>query len=181
MDPTRLSRELRTAQSDDLRRRRWIVGLSLAVVAVGGIVGAYQTGIVRHLPDPPGPFDADRVDASDYAYKRMSTPDGLLMTTTFAVTASLAGAGGADRAARQPFLPLATAAKTIYDAVTALRLAREEWQDNRAFCAYCQLATVTSLVAAALALPEAARAAKVLIGLDRQGVRPAASRPGRGR
>ena len=164
MDPTRLSRELRLARSDDLRRRRWVVGLSLAGIAIGGIVGAYQTGMIRHLPDPPaGPFDADRVDASDYAYKRMSTPDGLLMTTTFAVTASLAGAGGADRAERQPFLPIATAAKALYDAVTALRLAREEWQDNRAFCAYCQVATVTSLIATALALPEARRALGVLM------------------
>ena len=164
-NPTRLSRELRTARNGDLARRRWIVGLSLFGAAIGGVVGAYQTGLVRRLPDPPvGPFDSERVDASDYAYNRFDTPDGLLMTATFGVTAALAGAGGANRAEERPLLPVATAAKTLYDAATALNLAREEWDENRAFCAYCQAATVTTLLAAALALPEAARAIRGLGG-----------------
>ena len=166
--PTQLSRELRLAQGADLRRRRWIVGLSLFGAAVGGVVGAYQTGLVRRLPDPPaGPFDSSRVDASDYAYKRLETPDGLLMTVTYGVTAALAGAGGANRAQERPLLPIAAAAKAIYDAATALKLAREEWEENRAFCAYCQAATVTSLIAAGLALPEARRAARHLLGAAR--------------
>lgn len=169
MDPHTLSRQLRMRHDGDLVRRRWIVGLSLFGVAVGGGVGAYQTGILRHLPDPPaGPFDADRVDASGYAYKRMQTPDGLLMTVTFAVTAALAGAGGVRRARLTPLLPLSMAAKTIYDTVTALRLAREEWGENRAFCAYCQAATITTLAAAALAMPEALRAARTLLRRGRR-------------
>lgn len=162
-NPTRLSRELREAQSGDLARRRWIVGLSLFGAAIGGVVGAYQTGALRRLPDPPaGPFDSERVDASDYAYKRFDTPDGLLMTVTYGITAALAGAGGATRAEDRPLLPIATAAKRFYDAATALQLAREEWRENRAFCAYCQAATVTTLVSAALALPEANRALRSL-------------------
>ena len=105
MNPTRLSRELRTGRSPDLSRRRWIVGLSLFGAAMGGVVSAYQMGMVRRLPDPPvGPFDASKVDASDYAYKRMDVPDGLLMLTTYAATATLAGAGGERRAEEQPYL-----------------------------------------------------------------------------
>ena len=97
--PSELSRYLRTASDPTLRRRRWIVGLSLLGAGVGQVVGAYQTGILRHLPDPPvGPFDSDRVDASDHAYRRASSPDGLMMVLTYAVTAWLAGAGGQDRA-----------------------------------------------------------------------------------
>ena len=165
MDPTRLSRELRTGRSPDLARRRWIVGLSLFGAAVGGLVGAYQMGMVRRLPDPPvGPFDSERVDASDYAYRRMDTPDGLLMLGTYAVTAALAGAGGERRAEEAPHLPLLMAGKAAYDVATAAKLAREEWGDNRALCAYCQAATAASLAAAALALPEAARAARHLAG-----------------
>lgn len=162
--PSVLSHELRLASSGDLRRRRSIIALSLAGAAIGAIVGAYQTGLIRHLPDPPmGPFDSDRVDASDYAYKRLGVPDGLLMTITYAVTAALAGAGGAGRAENTPMLPVALAAKTLYDAVTTIKLAREEWADNRALCAYCQLATVASFVSAALALPEASRALRTLL------------------
>ncbi len=162
--PSRLSRELRLGRGRDLARRRGIIGLSLFGAAIGGIVGAYQTGLIRRLPDPPvGPFDSERADASDYAYSRMQTPDGLLMACTFAVTAALAGAGGADRARTHPALPVALAAKTLYDLGTALKLAREEWNENRALCAYCQAVTLTSAAAAALSLPEAARGLRRLV------------------
>jgi uncharacterized membrane protein len=162
MDPTELSRELRTDSTPDMTRRRWIIGLSILNSAVGALVGAYQTGIFKHLPDPPGPFDADRVDASDYAYKRIDTPDGLLMMTTFGVTAILAGMGGTNRAEDKPWVPVALAAKSVYDVATAAKLAQEEWQTNRALCAYCQVASALTVVVAALAMPEAARAVKRL-------------------
>lgn len=164
MDPRQLSHELRLGESDDLTRRRWIVGLSVLGSALGGVVGMYQTGIIRRLPDPPlDVFDSNKVDASDYAYSRLGTPDGLLMIGTYAVTAALAGAGGKDRARDQPWLPVATAAKALYDAYVTLKLAREEWAENKALCAYCQVATVASLASAALALPEAAKAVDTLI------------------
>ena len=156
MDPTRLSRELRLGRSPHLSRRRWIVGLSLFGAVMGGVVSAYQMGLVRRLPDPPiGPFDSSRVDASDYAYKRLDTPDGLLMILTYAATAALAGAGGMDRARERPYLPLLLAAKALYDVQTTARLAREEWNENHALCAYCQAATAATAVAAVLTLPEA--------------------------
>lgn len=93
--PRELSRDLRLATDPDLRRRRWLVGISLAGVAIGQIVTLYQTGILRRLPDPPvGPFNSERVNASDYAYKRLQVPDAVLMIGTYAVTAGLAAAGG---------------------------------------------------------------------------------------
>ncbi len=82
---------------------------------------------------------------------------------TYAATAILAGAGGRNRASEHPVLPLALAAKTLYDPATALKLAREEWDENRAFCGCCQTATVASLASAVLALPEAAEAVEALI------------------
>ncbi len=159
--PSQLSRELRTATHPDLARRRSIIALSLLGAAIGGVVGAYQTGLIRRLPDPPvGPFDSERVDASDYAYKRLGVPDGLLMIITYSITAALAGAGGANRAHSAPLLPMALAAKTLYDAATTVKLTREEWAENSALCAYCQVAMLSSLASAALAMPEALRAAR---------------------
>lgn len=138
MDPNQLSHELRKERTPDLKRRRWIVGLSMLGATVGQIVSLYQMGIIRRLPDPPGGlFNATKVDASAYAYSRFRTPDGLAMVTSYAVTAWLAGAGGKDRAKRLPFLPIAMGLKTMYDTAIALELAREEWRDNRAFCEYC--------------------------------------------
>lgn len=165
MKPKALSRFFREADISELNRRRWVIGLSLLGAAMGQIVSLYQTGIVRHLPDPPaGPFDSDRVDASDYAYSRMETPDGLMMVASYAVTALLAGAGGPDRTERHPALPIAMAAKVLYDTGLAAELAREEWRENRALCAYCQVATLCSAASLAFALPEATRAARRLLG-----------------
>ena len=42
--------------------------------------------------------------------------------------------------------------------VTELALAREEWRENEAFCAWCQVATAVSVASLALAVPEARRA-----------------------
>ncbi|MCB4821548.1 vitamin K epoxide reductase family protein [Roseicella aerolata] len=160
-----LSRELRTASTPDLRRRRWIFGLSLIGTLAAQIVGLFQMGLLRRLPDPPvGPFDSSRVDASDYGHSRLQMPDAGLMLLTYGVTAALAMAGAADRARRNPALPLALAAKTAYDSATCLKLAQEEWAENRAFCAYCQAATLVSLASFALSLPEAGRALGSLTG-----------------
>lgn len=163
MDPSQLSHELRNNKSPDLTRRRWIIGLSIVGEAMGKIVSLYQTGIIKRLPDPPlAIFDSARVDASDYAYRRLDTPDGLMMLTSYTVTAGLAGAGGAHRAHDKPLLPIAMGLKILGDSVVALKLAREEWNENRALCAYCQVATLASLASLALAVPEVLRAVDAL-------------------
>ena len=166
MEPRELSRYLREGDDPDLNRRRWVVGLSLLGAAMGQVVSLYQTGIIKHLPDPPPQslFDSDKVDASDYAYKRFDTPDGLPMIASYAITGLLAGAGGPDRPRNTPLLPIAMAVKTLYDTGLAAELAREEWQDNKALCAYCQVATLASAASLALAMPEAMRAVQGLLG-----------------
>lgn len=165
MSPSQLSRELREGQSPDLTNRRWIIGLSLLGAAAGQIVTLYQTGIIRKLPDPPIPYiDSNKVNASDYAYKRAQTPDAVLMIITYGLTAWLASAGGKNRAEQQPWLPVALGAKTLADVATNLTLAREEWAENKAFCAYCQTASVLSLVSAAFAVPEMVKGLRTLFG-----------------
>lgn len=159
-----LSRELREGHGEDLARRRLVIGLSLVGTVMAQIVSAYQTGLVKHLPDPPlDVFDADKVDASAYAYKRFRTPDGLMMLTNYGITAWLAGAGGRDRATNEPLLAVATGLKVLGDALTALELGREEWRDNRKLCAYCQVATLVSLASVALVWPETTRAVRTLL------------------
>jgi len=165
MDPTQLSLELRHGQSADLKRRRWIIGLSLVGVAAGQIVSLYQTGIIHHLPDPPiGPFNSDKVDASDYGYKRLDTPDALPMIVTYGLTACLAGAGGLHRVADNPVLPVAMGLKTLFDTLTTVKLGQEEWQENKALCFYCQVASVASIASLALAVPEAVKGLRKLLG-----------------
>ena len=165
MTPSELSRDLREAKGAEMNRRRWIFGLSIAGVGLAQIVSLYQVGIVKHLPDPPlDVFDSDKVDASDYAYKRLMTPDGVFMIFTYASTAWLAAAGGKDRAKQMPLIPVLMGLKAIVDVGANLELAREEWGDNKKLCAYCQAASVVSLAILALAVPEARSALKNLRG-----------------
>lgn len=162
--PTELSRQLRLGHSPDLTRRRWIIGLSLVTAVAGQIVTLYQTGIISHLPDPPlAVFDSDKVDASDYAYKRLQMPDAPAMIITAGITAALASAGGQARATQQPWLPVALLGKTLIDLVTNVQLGREEWQENKKLCFYCQASTVAATAAAVLAVPEAIKAIKTLV------------------
>ncbi len=162
LPPNQLSRELREETSSDLTRRRWAIGFSFAGVLIGKVVGAYQTGIIKKLPDilPGRIWNAEKVDASDYAYKRLQVPDATLMIVTYGATAALAAAGGKDRARQNPALPIAAAAKAGFDLATCLKLAQEEWSENKAFCSWCQLATLISAATLALLLPEPVKAAR---------------------
>ncbi|WP_128543285.1 vitamin K epoxide reductase family protein [Larkinella soli] len=165
MNPIQLSQELREGQTEDLNRRRWIAGLSMVGATIGQIVSLYQLGIIKHLPDPPiSVFDSDKVDASAYAYKRLDTPDALMMILNYATTAMLAGAGGKDRAETNPGVPIAMGVKTLADTALNLTLAREEWQENKKLCFYCQMATVVSAATVVLAVPEVMKAVRKLFG-----------------
>ena len=86
------------------------------------------------------------------------------MVFTYAITAWLAAAGGLDRARRNPLLPIAMGIKLVIDAATNVELAREEWSENKAFCEYCQVATLCSFASLVLAAPEVIAAARTLLG-----------------
>ncbi|MBD2100165.1 vitamin K epoxide reductase family protein [Leptolyngbya sp. FACHB-261] len=164
MEPQQLSRELREGKTPDLERRRQIIGLSMVGATMAQLVSLYQTGVIDHLPDPPVPFlNADKVDASNYAY-RFGGPDGPLMLVTYGMTAYLASAGGENRAKENPLLPIAMGLKILFDAITSTELAREEWSENKAFCEYCQIATLCSYASLALAMPEITTAVHTLLG-----------------
>ena len=115
MDAKQLSEELRQGKNPHMTRRRWTIGLSMLGGSMGQAVTLYQTGIVNHLPDPPGQklFDADPVDASNYAYNKFNSPDGPIMVANYAITAWLAAAGGLDRARCNPLLPIAMGIKLV--------------------------------------------------------------------
>jgi hypothetical protein len=94
----KLSEELRTGESGNLRRRGAVVGLSMLGTASLGLVALYQMGIIKHLPEPKVKLlNADKVDASSEAYEWLSTADALLGIASFGTTMVLAGMGGKDR------------------------------------------------------------------------------------
>ena len=164
MRPEELSRQLRRGTDRYLKRRRGVVGLSLAAAGSLGLVALYQIGLIPHVPEPPLPFlDADTVDAAPEAYARLSMPDGVLGIGNHTLTMALAAAGGEDRATERPWLPLALATKVAFDAFVAYETTVEQWEEHRAFCLWCLLSAGASVVTVPLVLPETGAALREVL------------------
>ncbi len=152
----RVSDDLRRRVTPHLRRRRRQTVLTLGATATMGVISLYQTGILRHLPDPPLPgLDSDKVDASGEAYQYLKTPDAALGLASYAATLALAGMGSGRRAEERPWIPLALAAKVGLDTVSALYLTVEQGSKHRRFCSWCLVATGLSAAMVPQVLPEA--------------------------
>ncbi|MGI9107856.1 MAG: vitamin K epoxide reductase family protein, partial [Pyrinomonadaceae bacterium] len=135
--PQQLRRELQHGETDDLRRRRAIIGLSLIGMASMAAVSLLQTGIVKHLPDPPlKSFDSDKVNASDTAYQ-LGVPDGTLSLASLAANVPLAAFGGAERVREQPLVPLVAAGKAAVEAVAAGWYFYQMPAKEKKWCGYC--------------------------------------------
>jgi vitamin K epoxide reductase family protein len=161
----RISRELRTTVTPDLARRRGVVALSLIASGSMALITLYQTGIIKHLPEPPLPMlDADKVDASAEAFEKFSTPDAILGLGSYAATMGLAAMGGADRVKTMPLVPIALAGKVAFDVANAAKLSIDQWTKHRAFCFWCLIAAAATFATAPLVIPEALAAARRLRG-----------------
>ncbi len=166
LEPQQLRRELQRGSSDDLRRRRGIIGLSLVGMAAMTAVTLFQTGVVRHLPDPPvDGFDSDKVNSSDTAYA-LGVPDGALSLASLAANIPLAAFGRENRAEQMPLVPLAAAAKATVEAIVAGWYFYQMPTKEKAWCGYCIVGALTNWGIAALTLPEAKKALESLIETD---------------
>jgi hypothetical protein len=155
-EPEELSEELRHGTGKFLRNRRGVVGLSLVAMGSMGLISLYQMGVIKHLPEPPLPYmDADKVDASDEAYAKFSMPDAVTALGSYAVTAVLASMGGKDRATAQPLVPLAMAAKVVFDSIQAGKLTVDQWAKHKAFCFWCLLGAAATFSMVPLVIDEA--------------------------
>ena len=161
-----LRRELQEGNTDDLWRRRAIIGLSLLGMGAMAAVSLFQTGIVKHLPDPPlAGFDSDKVNSSDTAYM-LGVPDGTLSLASLAANIPLAAYGGANRAAENPLIPLAAAGKATLEAAVAGWYFYQMPAKEKAWCGYCIAGALANFAIAALTLPEARKALATLRRAD---------------
>ena len=164
LTPQQLRHDLQQDETSDLRLRRGIIGLSVIGMASMTAVTLLQTGILKHLPDPPiGNFDSDRVNSSDTAY-RLGVPDGAISLATLAANIPMAAFGGADRATTMPWVPLIAAAKAIVEAAAASWYFYQMPAKEKAWCGYCIVGALANIGIAALSVPEAKKALKIMRG-----------------
>jgi uncharacterized membrane protein len=125
--------------------------------------GDLQTGIVKHLPDPPmGNFDSDRVNSSDTAY-RLGAPDGSISLASLAANIPIAAFGGVNRVQTKPWVPLVAALKAAGEALAASWYFYQMPAKEKAWCGYCIVGALANIGIAVLTIPEARKAIAVLM------------------
>ncbi len=136
MDTQQLRKELQEGSTADLKNRRAVIVASLAGIASMTAVTLLQTGIIRHLPDPPvGNFDSDKVNSSDTAY-RFGLPDGPVSLASLALNIPIAAFGGAERVRKHPWLSIFAAGKAVAEAVAASWYFYQMPAKEKAWCGY---------------------------------------------
>jgi uncharacterized membrane protein len=162
MNPQQLRKELQEANTPDLQKRRGIIVASLAGIASMAAVTLLQTGIVKHLPDPPlGNFDSDNVNSSDTAY-RFGLPDGPVSLAALALNIPIAAFGGANRPQKYPWLAIIAAGKAGIEAIAAGWYFYQMPKKEKAWCGYCIIGAITNFVIFGLTAAEAKQAVSQL-------------------
>lgn len=162
LEPQQMRRELQRGKSENLGRRRAVIGLSLVGMAAMTAVALFQTGVIEHLPDPPiNGFDSDKVNSSETAYA-LGVPDGTLSLASLAANIPLAAFGGENRYEEQPLVPILAAGKAVVEALVAGWYFYQMPTKEKAWCGYCITGALCNFGIAALSLPEAKRAIESL-------------------
>jgi uncharacterized membrane protein len=161
IQPQELRKELQEGTTSELERRRAIIGFSLLGMASMTAVTLLQTGIIKHLPDPPGNFDSDKVNSSDTAY-RFGLPDGPISLASLALNIPIAAFGGAERVRKHPWLSIFAAGKAVAEAVAASWYFYQMPAKEKAWCGYCISGALANIAIAVLTIPEAREALSVL-------------------
>jgi hypothetical protein len=156
--------EAAEAVSDALRRgsggylddRRRTALLQTAAAGTLAVVGLYQFGVLRSVPEPSLPgLGADHVDAAGEAYQVLHTPDASLGIASAGVSLVLAGMGGAKRHEEQPWIPLVLLAKSLVDAAGGAYLFAEQLTKHKKVCSWCTVSAGLLIATVPAVLPEA--------------------------
>lgn len=164
MDATAMRDVLRTEHSEDLDRRRKVIGLSGLGLIDFSIISLYQTGVIKSLPDIPHPlFDSDKVNASEDAY-RFGAPDGPISAVVYGAAMVLASAGGSEATGRKPILDVALGATVAGNAVGALFYLYKMIFEQKKICLYCVTGAAINIASAVIIAPTVIKSAKKMMG-----------------
>ena len=116
--------------------RRWTVALSMVGMASMAAVSLLQTGVVKHLPDPPFPsFASDRVNLLEDRFP--ARHPGRHARPALVRGEPAAGCLGPADAHRMPLLPALSAAKAILDTLVSDWYFYRMPAREKVWCGYC--------------------------------------------
>lgn len=144
--------ELRKGTSDDLERRRKVIGLSVLGLIDAGVLSLFQSGIIKRLPDVPHPFfGANKVPLSKEAF-RFGAPDAPMAAILYGITITLATAGGSHATGRSGvFDSLLKGAVGVSAGMGLYYLFA--MAANKKLCIYCFTGALINFASAALMFP----------------------------
>lgn len=164
-DPSELREQLQHSHAPEIILRRAVIGASVAGIAAMAATTFFQSGIVKHLPDPAEQdFDSDRVNSSKEAYS-YGTPDSPLSIISHAINIALATAGGTQRAEKAPWLAIGATLATIPAALTAAQyLFYQMPVKEKRWCGYCVFDAVTHIATLGFTVFESTKSLSYLKG-----------------
>ena len=163
MDAIAIRNELRDGNSTALDARRKVIALSALGLVDFSIISLYQTGIIRHLPDPPNRlFDSDKINASEDAY-RFGAPDGPISAVAYATTMVLASAGGTEKTGRIPAFDVALGATVAGNAAGAVYYLFNMIFKQRKICPYCVTGAAINIASAIIIAPTVVEGIRKLV------------------
>ena len=162
LSPTAISKSLRTDNTEALRRKRKIVGLSALGLLDFSLISLYQSGVIKHLPDLPGNlFDSDYVNGSDEAYQ-LGAPDAPVSAMVYALNMVLATAGGTSKTGRHPAFDLLLGASLVANAGGAANYLINMITKQKKVCLYCVAGAAINFTALAVAWPDLKDSLRIL-------------------
>ena len=127
---------LREGRGPRLARRRRMAGVAALGIVDFTVMSLYQLGLLRRLPDLPGPwFDSNRVNVSRSAYP-LGVPDGPLGGLLCAGVLALAGVG-VPQARRPSAVSYVLVAATAVGAGGAVKYLWDMFARQKVACPYC--------------------------------------------
>ncbi|HEU5145984.1 MAG TPA: vitamin K epoxide reductase family protein [Chryseosolibacter sp.] len=164
MDAIAIRNELRQGNSPALDARRKVILLSALGLVDFSIISLYQTGVIKHLPDPRHPiFDSDKINASEDAYQ-FGAPDGPISAAAYAIAMIFASAGGSERTGRKPALDVALGATVAGNAIGAIYYLGNMIFKQKKICLYCVTGAAINIASAIIIAPAVLRSIKKLVG-----------------
>lgn len=156
-----ISDALRRGSGDYLGHRRVAAALQFGATATLAVVGLYQFGLLRHVPEPDVPgLGADQVDAAGEAYRMLHTPDSPIGMASAAASLVLIGMGDRRRHREQPWIPLLLLAKSLADAAGGSYLFAEQITKHKKICSWCTMSSALLVATVPAVVPEARAAWK---------------------